>query len=72
MSDIEIYTDRYEREHGRKPLGRGFWRFTVVSPTITAKDHPVVIDSAMTYDKALEVVMEIARRRRSERIIVEP
>jgi hypothetical protein len=37
--DIEIYTDRYEREHGHKPQGRRFWRFTLVSSSITAKDH---------------------------------
>lgn len=69
---IEVYTGRYEREHLRKPTGRRFWRFTLVSPTITAKDHTLALDEAMTYQKALERAQEVARLRRSVRIIVEP
>lgn len=72
MPEIEIYTDRYEREHGRKPAGRRFWRFTLVSPTVTVKDHYLDIGQATTYEKALERALEVARLRRSERIIVEP
>lgn len=30
------------------------------------------MDKAMTYEKALERAMEVARLRKSERIIVEP
>ena len=47
--DIEIYTDRYEREHGHKPQGRRFWRFTLVSSSITAKDHFLNPSEQMTY-----------------------
>lgn len=72
MAEIEVYTGRYEREHLRKPAGRRFWRFTLVSRTITAKDHDLVLDEAMTYQKALERAQEVAALRKSERIIVEP
>ncbi|MCK1543394.1 hypothetical protein IVB12_15870 [Bradyrhizobium sp. 179] len=69
---IEVYTGRYEREHLRKPMGRRFWRFTLVSPTITVKDHSLVLQDAMTYQKALQKAQEVAELRRSVRIIVEP
>jgi hypothetical protein len=72
MPDIEVYTGRYEREHGQKPVGRGFWRFTLVSSSITAKDHSLVLDEQMTYQKALERARQVAEMRKSERIIVEP
>jgi hypothetical protein len=72
MDDIEIHTARYEREHGHKPQGRRFWRFTLVSSSITAKDHSLVLQDAMTYQKALERAREVAQLRKSERIIVEP
>lgn len=72
MAEIEVYTERYEREHGHKPVGRRFWNFTLVSPSITAKDHYLPMKAAMTYDKALEEAKRVAELRRSERIIVEP
>lgn len=72
MPDIEVYTGRYEREHNQKPVGRRFWAFTLVSSTATAKDHYLPMNSAMTYDKALEEAKRVAELRRSERIIVEP
>lgn len=72
MAEIEVYTGRYEREHLRKPAGRRFWRFILVSPTITTKDHSLVLDDSMTYQKALERAKEVAAMRRSVRIIVEP
>jgi hypothetical protein len=28
--EIEVYTARYEREHGHKPQGKRFWRFILV------------------------------------------
>jgi hypothetical protein len=70
--DIEIYTSRYEREHGHKPQGRRFWRFTLVSSSITAKDHFLDLGEQMTYPDALTKAQEVARLRKSERIIVEP
>ena len=72
MAEIEVYTDRYEREHGQKPVGRRFWSFTIVSPINTAKDLFLHTEQAMTYDKALEEAKRVAELRRSERIIVEP
>jgi len=70
--DIEVYTDRYQREHGHKPQGRRFWRFTLVSSSGTAKDHFLDLGEQMTYPKALAKAQEVARLRKAERIIVEP
>jgi hypothetical protein len=73
MTEIEVYTGRYEREHGQKPVGRGFWRFTLVSSKSTVADHPIVLQHAMTYQKALEEAQRVAElRKHIERIIVEP
>jgi hypothetical protein len=72
MSEIPVDTSRYERKHGRKPVGRRYWSFTLVSSSITAKDHPLLLQDEMTYQKALERAQEVAARRKSERIIVEP
>jgi hypothetical protein len=44
---IELYTARYEREHGHKPQGKRFWRFILVSESVTAKDHALVLDQPM-------------------------
>ncbi|WFU66733.1 hypothetical protein [Bradyrhizobium brasilense] len=72
MTEIEVHTDRYEREHGRKPAGRRFWRFTLVSSTVTAKDHHLDIGQPLAYRAALEQAKEMARLRKSEQIIVKP
>jgi hypothetical protein len=37
MSAISIDTTAYERKHG-KPMGRAFWTFRVISPSLTTKD----------------------------------
>jgi hypothetical protein len=70
--EIEVYTGRYQREHLREPAGRRFWRFTLVSSSITAKDHSFAPDETLTYPAALEKAKELARLRKSVRIIVEP
>jgi hypothetical protein len=70
--DIEVYTDRYQREHGHKPQGRRFWRFTLVSSSIAAEDHFLDLGENLTYPLALAKAQEIARLRDAERIIVEP
>jgi len=67
--DIEVYTARYEREHGHKPQGRRFWRFTLVSSSI---NHFLDLSEQMTYPNALAKAQEVARLRKAERIIVEP
>jgi len=70
--DIEVYTARYEREHGHKPHGRRFWRFTLVSSSVTAEDHFLDLGEQMTYSQALARAQEVARLRDAGRIIVEP
>ncbi|MCS3690974.1 hypothetical protein [Bradyrhizobium elkanii] len=72
MPEIEVHTARYEREHNQKPAGRRFWYFTLVSSTVTAKDHYLPMTKQMTYEQALEEAKRVATLRRSERIIVEP
>jgi len=69
--DIPIDTTRFEARHG-KPKGTRFWAFTIVSPSVTAKDKYVVMPEAMTYQKACERVRGIAALRRSNRIVLEP
>jgi len=66
--DIEVYTARYQREHGQ----RRYWRFTLVSSSITANDRFLDIGEQLTYPAALARAQEVARLRKSERIIVEP
>ena len=71
--DIEVYTDRYEREHGHKPVGRRFWCFTLVSDRVTVSDHFLNLDDKQrTYPDALKEAQRIAALRKSVRIIVEP
>jgi hypothetical protein len=72
MPEIEIYTGRYEREHGQKPVGGRFWTFTLVSGSATAKDHFYNPGQNLTYDAALSKAKELAAMRKSVRIIVEP
>jgi hypothetical protein len=69
---MQVDTTRYEREHGRKPTGRRFWRFILVSDTITAKDHYLDANKAETYDVALKRAIEVAELRRAARVEVEP
>ena len=71
--DIEVYTDRYQREHGHKPVGRKFWSFTLVSDTVITKDHFLNLDDRQrTYPDALKEARRVAALRKSIRIIVEP
>jgi hypothetical protein len=73
MTEIEVYTGRYEREHGHKPVGRRYWSFTLVSSRSTIDDHHIDLQDAMTYQKALAEAQRVAAIRRFvERIIVEP
>jgi hypothetical protein len=36
MTEISIDTAVYERRHGQ-PLGRAFWTFKIISPSVTSK-----------------------------------
>jgi hypothetical protein len=38
MTEISIDTAVYERRHGQ-PLGRAFWTFKIISPSVTSKDY---------------------------------
>ncbi|MET4240243.1 hypothetical protein ABIB07_003470 [Bradyrhizobium sp. RT10b] len=67
---IPIDTRRWEREHGRKPTGRQFWRFRIVSPRITAKDYEFMTDAAMSYPAACKLAREKAALRKSELIVL--
>lgn len=69
---MEVDTSRYEREHGRKPAGRRFWRFVLVSGSVTAKDHWLDAQKAETYDAALKKALEVAELRRAVRVEAEP
>lgn len=72
MSDIEIDTRRYEAEHGQEPMGRRFWAFTIVSHSVTTRDHFHNPGKALTYQAALEEAKRVAELRKSEKIIVMP
>jgi hypothetical protein len=72
LMEIEVYTARYEREHGCKPQGKRLWRFILAAQNVTAKEYTLVLDQPMTYPAALEKAQEVAGLRKSIRIIVEP
>ncbi|MGN8549546.1 hypothetical protein ACQPTN_34940 [Bradyrhizobium sp. 13971] len=71
MTEIEVYTGRYEREHGHPPAGRRFWQFTLVSET-GALLYEVKLNEQMTYSAALERARATGEQRNAFRIIVEP
>ncbi|WP_166301105.1 hypothetical protein [Bradyrhizobium sp. 2S1] len=71
MADIEVYTARYEREHGHPPAGRRFWLFTLVSET-GAILYEVKLNEQMIYPAALDRARATAEQRKAFRIIVEP
>lgn len=67
---IRIDSSKYEAEKG-KPKGKAYWAFTIVSPSITAKDKYWRAPEEMTFEKACERVREVAELRRSELILLE-
>ena len=71
MAGIEVYTARYEREHGHPPAGRRFWLFTLVSET-GAILYEVKLNEQLIYPAALERARATAEQRKGVRIIVEP
>jgi hypothetical protein len=64
-SDISTDTAAYERKHG-KPVGRAFWMFRVVSPSVTTKDYIYTTQKPVTFDAACVLVRELAKMSRSE------
>jgi hypothetical protein len=71
MADVEVYTARYERDHGHPPAGRRFWLFTLVSET-GAILYEVKLHEQMIYPAALDRARATAEQRNAFRIIVEP
>ena len=69
---MNIRTDIFERVNGRKPRGRGYWRFQLVTDRVTERDHFVNSKVDQTYSAALNAATEIALRRRSHTIVVLP
>jgi hypothetical protein len=68
--EIEVYTRATSASC--KPQGKRFRRFILVSQSVMAKDHTLVLDQPMIYPMALEKAQEVAGLRKSIRIIVEP
>jgi hypothetical protein len=71
MTEISIDTAVYERRHGQ-PLGRAFWTFKIISPSVTSKDYVFTTDTPMPYHAACDKAREVAAARRSERIVLLP
>ena len=71
MAEVEVYTGRYEREHGHTPAGRRFWHFTLVSEA-GALLYEVKLNEQTIYPAALERARATAEQRQAFRIIVEP
>jgi hypothetical protein len=72
MSEITIDTTTYERKTGKKPVGRVFWTFKIISPTVTFKDHIFTTEKPVTFQAACERARELATLRRSDQIVLLP
>ncbi|MEY9186430.1 hypothetical protein ABH991_008534 [Bradyrhizobium ottawaense] len=72
MGDVRIDTSQWEREYGKKPSGRRYWRFRIVAPRTTVKEYEFRTDFALTFPAACRVAMEKARQRRSDQVILLP
>ena len=69
---IEIDTNRYESKTGKKPVGRGFWTFRIVSPVVTVDDQVFTTAVPVTYDAACERAIDLAMIRGSNRVVLVP
>jgi hypothetical protein len=69
MPEINIDTASYERKNG-KPVGRAFWMFRIVSPSVTTKDYIFTVDKPMTFQAACDRAKEVASLRRSDQIVL--
>jgi hypothetical protein len=72
MSEITIDTTTYECKTGKKPVGRAFWTFKIISPTVTFKDHIFTTEKPVTFQAACECARELATLRRSDQIVLLP
>ncbi|WP_027514750.1 hypothetical protein [Bradyrhizobium sp. WSM1417] len=66
--EIRIDIERYYRRHGKRPSGRGYWAFQLVSAIATAKDHIRAPQEEMPFKAACEV----ATLRRAKMIVLLP
>lgn len=71
-SDIRLDIGRYFERHGRKPSGRGYWTFRIVSPIVTAKDHVLALQEETTFKAACDRALSVAALRRSTRVVLLP
>jgi len=71
MTDVPIDTDDYERRFG-KPGGRGFWSFRIVSADPAIRDHVFITHEPVVFQEACREARELAKMRRSEKIILVP
>ena len=71
MTDTPIDTKDYEQRFG-KPVGRGFWRFRMVSADPAIRDHAFTTHKPVNFQEACREARELAKMRRSEKIILEP
>lgn len=70
--EIRIDIGRYYRHHRKKPSGRGYWSFQLVSALPTAKDHIHAPQEEMPFRAACERALEVATLRRAKMIILLP
>ncbi|MCP3400392.1 hypothetical protein [Bradyrhizobium sp. CCGB20] len=70
--EIRIDIGPFFRRHGRKPSGRGYWVFQIVSPLATAKDHILAPQEEMAFKAACERALEVAALRRATRVLLLP
>lgn len=69
---VAINTERYEREHGKKPKGRGYWRFKLCTERVTEKDHFTSSAADVSYQQAVRAAVALATRRRCHSVVLLP
>jgi len=62
-SNVEVFTDAYERSHGRKPHGRGSWAFTFDSTTYRDVSECWFTPGSTTWSEARKLAKAEASRR---------
>ena len=70
-ADVSIDTEEYEHRFG-KPAGRAFWSFRIVSADPAIRDHVFTTRKPVIFKEACREARELARMRRSEKIILVP
>jgi hypothetical protein len=71
MTDIPIDTKDWQHRFG-KPAGRAFWSFRIVSTDPAIRDHVFTTHKPVIFQEACREVRELAKMRRSEKIILVP